>query len=180
MQNLLNCSGLQFKNWSAFKNAQKSLQFRNREYLRKFCNQVACISSATFWMGNLSSSLTNFASSLSPNKINFNISKVESGPWLNQFAQRWKVQILIFLIHWRLIPFHFSALLAMTVRLGSSIRYPGKARLDITILNIRCIRLERKRSGSGPLRKNSKINGMDVSTITFPDKLWDKDRVKKR
>ena len=70
--------------------------FHNREYLRKFCNPAACISSATFWMGNLSSCLTNFASSLSPNKINFNISKVESGPWLNQFAQRWKVQILIF------------------------------------------------------------------------------------
>ena len=49
-----------------------------------------------FWRGIPSSCLTNFASSLSPNKINFNISKVESGPWLNQFAQRWKVQILIF------------------------------------------------------------------------------------
>ena len=148
--------------------------------MSEFCNPAACISSATFWIDNRSSCLTNFTSSLSPNKINFNISKVESGPWLNQFTQRWKVQILIFSDS----SSTHSILLFSTFSPDCSIRIvhplPGKVRLDITILNIRCIRLERKRSGSGPLRKNSKINGMDVATITFLDKLADKDRVQNR
>jgi len=62
-----------------------------------------------------------------------------------------------------IISLHYPAILP-----DLTVRYPGKGRLDITVLDTYVSILRQgKDSGRGPLRKNSKINGMVNSMIPF-------------
>ena len=93
MQNLLYCLQLSFCNWVFhqiyFKNYTTNIEIQTN--CNKFHTPVACgISNILFWRVVPSSCLTNVASSLSPNKINFNISKGWKWPLIKLICQKVK------------------------------------------------------------------------------------------